>query len=558
MLLMLVSLFGLCIRLAIAWQPYDWLIRTGSFGDDACYYAAIAHNIAKGNGATTDGIHTTNGFQPLWAFMLVPIYALGASKESAINIAMTILATFSALTGLVLFLLAKRLWDERVALWVSFFWMTSPTVLRQSLNGMETGLYVFMLSLASLLIIWHSSRARQTAFEIVAIGLVLGLVVLSRVDGMPFALAAMLSCAINPATCGYAGGNVSTAQPFKCARPSFIDSPLIRLSVILFVFLVTLSPWLIYSLVNTGKLIPESGSAVRYLSLAYIGAIDEGVTWRVLRHSLAQTASTLLRAQQWSFIKSRIACIVGEQMMAILTITLLSLALPTLFWLARVGCFRVAVCKLRVMLKLWFWIVHAIALLLAYSLYQFGWWFFPRYFFAVVPLGIIAGSLLVEALRLSLEGLSRNSRLKPLPKLFVVAVVLMQLAQLSIGWHYMQARMFGAFEEYLNVAMWLREHIPQDARIGMFQSGTASYLSERTVINLDGVVNGEALKAMLNGQMVNYVASQGISYIADWDELIQLLLVGRSPREELSKWKLVRLRKGEMSVYKLVRSMDSK
>lgn len=555
-MVLIVLLIGLCIRLAIAWQPWDWLIRTGTFGDDACYYAAIAFNIANGNGATADGIHTTNGFQPLWALMLIPIYALGASKESAINIAMTILALFSTSTGLVLFLLAKRLWDERVALWVLFFWMTSPTVLRQSLNGMETGLYVFMLSIAALLIIHNSMRAKQTAFEIAAIGFVLGLVVLSRVDGLPFALAAMIACATNWARRACVNGNdASAAQSVGCACRPFAGLLLAKVLILMLAFIATLSPWLVYSFVTTGKLIPESGKAVRCLSLAYIGAIDEGVTWRVLRHSLTQAISTLLRTQQWNFIKSLItAHVAGKHGTMLLTIALALLVLLAAFWLARIGYFREVAYMLRSVLKLWFWIAHAVAIVLAYSLYQFGWWFFPRYFFAIVPLGIIIGSLLVEALRVSLERAYRNSRLKMLPRVAVISVVLLQFAQLFFGWHYMQARMFGGFEEYLNVALWLREHTPKDARIGMFQSGTASYLSGRTVINLDGVVNGDALEAMLNRRMLNYAVSQGITYIADWEELIQLLLIGRSPREELLKWKLVRLRHGEMSVYKLVRS----
>lgn len=551
---------GLCIRLAIAWQPWDWLIRTGTFGDDACYYAAIAFNIANGNGATTDGIHTTNGFQPLWALMLIPVYALGASRESAINIAMTILALLSASTGLMLFLLAKRLWNEHVALWVLFFWMTSPTVLRQSLNGMETGLYVFMLSLAALLIIHHGTRAKQTAFEIAIIGFVLGLVVLSRVDGLPFALAAVIACAANWARRACINGDdASAAQLLGCARRSLAGSLLTNVLILMLAFIAMLSPWLVYSFNTAGKLIPESGQAVRCLSLAYIGAIDEGITWRVLRHSLAQAISTLLRTQQWSFIKSRIiAHVAGEHAAVLLIAVLAPFVLLVAFWLARIGYFREVACMLRAALRLWFWIAHAVAIVLTYSLYQFGWWFFPRYFFVTVPLGIIIGSLLVEALRVSLERTYCGSRLKLLPKLAVAAVVLLQLAQLSFGWHYMQTRIFGGFEEYLNVAMWLREHTPKDVRIGMFQSGTSSYLSERTVINLDGVVNGDALEAMLSRRMLSYVASQGITYIADWEELIQLLLIGRSPREELSKWRLVRLRRGGMSVYKLVRSTGGK
>lgn len=49
---------------------------TASFHDDAYYYFRIAENIARGNGSTFDGINTTNGYQPLWCWLLVPFAAV--------------------------------------------------------------------------------------------------------------------------------------------------------------------------------------------------------------------------------------------------------------------------------------------------------------------------------------------------------------------------------------------------------------------------------------------------------------------------------------------------
>ena len=42
--------------------------------DDAYYYFRIAQNIALGRGSTWDGIHSTNGYHPLWLLMLIPLY----------------------------------------------------------------------------------------------------------------------------------------------------------------------------------------------------------------------------------------------------------------------------------------------------------------------------------------------------------------------------------------------------------------------------------------------------------------------------------------------------
>src|SRR5207249_52514 len=63
----------------VAFGPY--LSGNGSnlaatFHDDAFYYFQIARHLAQGRGFTFDGIHPTNGFHPLWLFLLVPIYRI--------------------------------------------------------------------------------------------------------------------------------------------------------------------------------------------------------------------------------------------------------------------------------------------------------------------------------------------------------------------------------------------------------------------------------------------------------------------------------------------------
>ena len=42
--------------------------------DDGFYFLTIARSIAGGAGPTFDGLAPTNGFHPLWAYALVPIF----------------------------------------------------------------------------------------------------------------------------------------------------------------------------------------------------------------------------------------------------------------------------------------------------------------------------------------------------------------------------------------------------------------------------------------------------------------------------------------------------
>jgi hypothetical protein len=42
--------------------------------DDTCFYIKTANNLARGLGSTFDGINLTNGYQPLWFFILAAFY----------------------------------------------------------------------------------------------------------------------------------------------------------------------------------------------------------------------------------------------------------------------------------------------------------------------------------------------------------------------------------------------------------------------------------------------------------------------------------------------------
>jgi hypothetical protein len=61
---------------------------------------------------------------------------------------------------------------------------------------------------------------------------------------------------------------------------------------------------------------------------------------------------------------------------------------------------------------------------------------------------------------------------------------------------------------------WLRGLYPQH------NSGLHAYYSDRVVVNLDGVVNGDALKAIQEKQLLDYMHSMGITYLADYNSAI--------------------------------------
>ena len=73
-------------------------------------------------------------------------------------------------------------------------------------------------------------------------------------------------------------------------------------------------------------------------------------------------------------------------------------------------------------------------------------------------------------------------------------------------------------------ALWLEANTGEEARIGSYNAGIIGYFSERTVINLDGVVNEDAYRARRAGKTLEYVCGKQIDYVVDlsldrWESL---------------------------------------
>jgi hypothetical protein len=71
---------------------------------------------------------------------------------------------------------------------------------------------------------------------------------------------------------------------------------------------------------------------------------------------------------------------------------------------------------------------------------------------------------------------------------------------------------------HLEMTRWIKENLPPDARIGIFNAGYIGYFSGRKVINLDGLINGiELYQYLKDGKGVwKYVLDKNIDYIADY------------------------------------------
>jgi hypothetical protein len=90
--------------------------------------------------------------------------------------------------------------------------------------------------------------------------------------------------------------------------------------------------------------------------------------------------------------------------------------------------------------------------------------------------------------------------------------------------HQGATRTHAAHRDLLEMALWVRAHVPAQARIGAWNSGIMSYFSEHRVTNLDGVMNDHALGALEHHALERYIAQRQLDFIVDIDSQVDTLM----------------------------------
>ncbi|HEU5179908.1 MAG TPA: glycosyltransferase family 39 protein [Candidatus Polarisedimenticolia bacterium] len=506
---------GFLLRLALAWAPFSYLAERGPLIDDAFYSFSIARNLAAGHGPTADGIHETSGFQPLYTFALVPLYAVSSpGSPLPIHLALTLLALAGAASGWFVYRIARRVATRRGALFATLLWCASPYFLSQGTNGLETGLFGLCF-LAALDFHLGHARPDPSHRNLALLGLLLGVTVLARVDGVLLA--------------------VAIAADFLLRRVS-IASRLRQVGLVAAVALATVSPYVAFLVSRFGVLLPESGKAVRNLSLFYgttfvlgprqayyfppdqvpfiyyVGSLRKAVQVLLGQPLLFPVSLPLSLGSGTVFSpQSMILVFAGG---ALLALNLLFLKRPAGAgddaWkgFAHVGLF----CAL-----LW---------LPAYAFGVLGQWWFERYLFPLFILMSLASAPALERLSTGWAPLRRwgSSRVA-----FLAAALQLAFFAGQVPGHFIHHRPYENVSEYMKAARALDEALAPGSRGGAFQSGTIGYFARHPVINLDGVVNGNAAAALREQRISDYIREEGIEALIDWPQWISALLIRRSP-----------------------------
>ncbi|HWL89232.1 MAG TPA: hypothetical protein VNO21_25690, partial [Polyangiaceae bacterium] len=141
---------GFSLRLLLAARDVTILDRL-FVPDDTYYTLGIARGLARGWGPSLDGLHLTNGFQPLLAFLLVPFFAVTRDPVTPLRAGWVLLALADAMSAILLARLAARALSSpqhaptesrSAALWACAFWSFSPVAVANAMGGLETSLAV--------------------------------------------------------------------------------------------------------------------------------------------------------------------------------------------------------------------------------------------------------------------------------------------------------------------------------------------------------------------------------------------------------------------------------
>lgn len=163
------------------------------FADDAYYYALIARNMAEGKGSTFGGIVPTNGYQPLWQLLLVPI-ATVSSGDAQVRLTFALAAIFLSYFVALAWRFSKRLGASTEGLYATVYSVTIGAVFgNQFFSGMELALVVPAAMLVVLLLLRTPHYLNQRPPKPTRYGVLLGLAVLllalSRLDALALPVA---------------------------------------------------------------------------------------------------------------------------------------------------------------------------------------------------------------------------------------------------------------------------------------------------------------------------------------------------------------------------------
>lgn len=458
-----------------SWAPF---LSDQPVGEDGYYLLLAAWNLANGEGLTANFGEIVTGIQPLMTFLLAGVAAIiQAFDGDKFDFARAMILLGGA--NLLLFAyIVERV--TRAALPVASDRETAGAfafigaalsfyLFRTFTYGLETGLYLVLvatLAWMTLRIFAGAQGVKQpTLTQAALIGVLTGLCGLARID---FGIVAAIVFGLL-----FLRGSIGF-------RASILAGT---------IALVITAPWFLWVHSVSGSFMPSSGPAQATL-------VDLGSAWGRGETMLLAIAQNIAAWAPLDY--NKLASVLVMAALLVLIGVAVRARRPERFW--RTGTAPVMAT----------WGTGVIVLPLVYFTFFWAAHFYARYTAPIVVLCLVLTAACVAYVP------EQHRRLFAL-----VAFGLMAIANVWAAWD--THHRGGIGDGHSVAAGYVANHLPKDARIGAFQSGVVGYYNAN-VINLDGKVNVDALTAMREKRVEEYVDAERIDYVIDWQGVIEGLM----------------------------------
>lgn len=460
---------GFALSLYFALAPFEFVL-TNLLSDDSFYYFDIARNIAQGFGSTADGVNLTNGYHPLWLLAILPFFYFLSSGQivdiAPIQGVLLLSAILNLATGIILYVIIGRYtrsaWVKAAALG---FWFFNPFMQYQMLNGLETALSIFFTAL--LILAGIRVAESGTTPRLLFAGIVGGLMMLSRLDTVFYFI-------------GYLAFLVYRYGIRASIRPVLISG---------IAATIVVAPWLLWNAATFGTIMTSSSVASTMVNHELI-VQDHGPSWfQTFKAAVYMTDRELRALVPFTAVPAMLFVLAGL----------------CIGWLL-FGKGRPLLERLRTQIPLELFIAAGFILLFIANA-TIRWTARPWYFIGInLFVAIFLGWFL--------EKLRQEGYFRPL---LAILFSLFSLFLFYVAWDKSLEDIAAPQKQMFETVLWMNENLPEGAVVGAFNSGIQSYFSTHRVVNLDGLVNNEALAALKRKDVWGYMQDEGIEYLADYD-----------------------------------------
>ena len=456
--------------------------------DDSFYYFQIAHHMAEGEFSTFDGgITRTNGYHPLWLFLITPFYWVFDKVEALFAIKAFEIMLVAG--GVALIAGAARV--ARLP-WILLF-AALPALYQNTVlfNGLEAAAGLFLLGLFLLVICLFARDPAGWRWPLAAVAFALPWVRLEYV-AIAVAATAALCC-------------VERESDFSRARRSGRGRSVLALNAAapLFGAVTGILVYFTWNAVVFGGVVPVSAAVKRWSSQDFWG---EG------GYSLTENVHAFLQVHAFD-----------DELLVALEVCVYAAAV---WWFSRrsraredwlllaflVGVFGLAAGHLA---------KFAQSVLTVHPRWgSHSWYFVPAYLMAAIVVPVRCYVAIWFVRRFLRPKLRRADRVPSLGIAIIAAVFLFTNADLTAPFRFVDSARHSTLREwevtsYMG-ALVMDRVLPEDSVVGSWNAGLVGYFSRFPVVNLDGLANSyDHLRASKERALPVFYRRLGITHAAD-------------------------------------------